>query len=363
MKTSNTQRLTTGILLASLALAAHSHAQSLTEVTISGGNGSSAWVWNQVTNFFGGSSTVKTVGSTSSTTVRSFQGYLASLPGTSPNVQLDFILNGAVGGLQDLINGNVETNALGVATNIPTVVISSTTPDAVGLSSSGLTEAKSLVTPYAYIKSPLAAQAPGLATVTNLTQRQAAYLEGSAGTNFHSAFIGGTGTADAVYFVGRNTASAVRTETDANIYFTGTPATYTTNSSGQPILDPAGGQGSGSPIRVLVNLLTNAIGTVALQDVKTNIALAYEGSPLTISNVITGAYPLWGYEHYYWAGSGSTAPTPAQLTVITNLLYGVTNPVSQFSSSYSSIFTNSFVSYSQLKVQRSFDGGPITWQQ
>ena len=94
--------------------------------------------------------------------------------------------------------------------------------------------------------------------------------------------------------MGRNTASAVRTETDANIYFTGTLATYTTNSSGQPILDPTGGQTSGSPIRVLVNALTNAIGTVALQDVKTNIALAYEGSPLTISNVINGSLSALG---------------------------------------------------------------------
>ena len=362
MTTSSSKNIAASLLLAGLALAHQSHAQSLTEVTIAGGNGSSSWVWNQVTNFFGGSTTVKTVGSTSSTAVRSFQGYLASLPGTSPNVQLDFILNGAVGGLQDLINGNMETNALGVATNVPTVVISSTTPDAVGLSSSGLSEVKTLITPYAFIKSPLAALTPGLTTVTNLTQREAAYLEGSAGPNFHSAFIGGLYTNDAVYFVGRNTASAVRTETDANIYFTGTLATYTTNSSGQPVLDPAGGQSSGSPIRVLVNLLTNAIGTVAWQDVKTNIALAYEGAPLTVSNVITGAYPLWGYEHYYWISTGSSAPTPAQLTVITNLLYGVTNPVSQFSSSYSSIFTNSFLAYPELKVQRAFDGGPITWQ-
>jgi hypothetical protein len=230
------------------------------------------------------------------------------------------------------------------------------------LSASALAEVKSLITPYAFIKSPLPNQAPGLLTVSNLTQRQAAYLEGSAGPNFHSAYIGGLYTNDSVYFVGRNTASAVRTETDANIYFTGTLATYTTNSSGQATLDPAGGQSSGSPIRVLVNLLTNAIGTVALQDLKTNIALSYEGYSLTVSNVIYGNYPVWGYEHYYWLSSGNGAPTPAQLTVITNLIYGVTNSVSQFSSSYSSIFTNSFVSYSQLKVQRSFDGGPITWQ-
>jgi hypothetical protein len=361
MKTFSPKIIVASLLFAGLASVNSSRAQSLTEVVISGGNASSAWVWNQVTNFFGGAGTVKLVGATSSSTVRSFQGYLASLPGSSPNVQLDFILNGAVGGLQDITYGNVETNAQGNA-NVPTLVISSTTPEAVGLSSAPFAEVKSLIAPYAFIKSPLTSLAPGLLTVSNLTQRQAAYLEGSAGPNFHSAYIGGLYTNDSVYLVGRNTASAVRTETDANIYFTGTLATFTTNGLGQPVLDPNGGQSSGSTIRILVNTIPNAIGTVALQDVKTNIALAYEGSSLTVSNIIYGNYPLWGYEHYYWQSSGPGAPTPAQLAVITNLLYGVTNATSQFNSSYSSIFTNSFVAYPQLRVQRAFDGGPITWQ-
>ena len=295
------------LAVAGLALAPTSHAQSLTVVTISGGNASSAWTWNQVTNAFGGAGTVKTVGSTSSSTVRSFQGTLAGLPNyPSVNVELDFILNGAVGGLQDITFGNVETNALGGYTNTPTLVISSTTPDAVGLSSSGFNEAKSLVAPYAFVRNPLTS-GPGLVTVSNLTQRQAAYLEGSAGTNFHSAYIGGSSTSDSVYLVGRNTASAVRTETDATIYFTGSLETYTTNSAGQPILDPAGGQSSGSNIRILLSLITNSIGTVALQDVKTNIPLNFEGYSLTPSNVIYGNYPLWGYEHYYWLNSGGAA--------------------------------------------------------
>jgi hypothetical protein len=361
MKNINVKKhLLAGLALAGLALAPTSQAQSLTVVTVSGGNGSSSWAWNQVTNFFGGAGTVVTVGSTSSSTVRSFQGHLASLPGAGLNVELDFILNGAVGGLQDITYGNVETNALNLATNTPTLVISSTTPDAVGLSASIFTEAKTFITPYEFIKNPL--YAPALLTVSNLTQRQAAYLEGAAGPNFHSAYVGGSATNDSVYFVGRNTASAVRTETDANIYFTGSLATYTTNASGQPILDPAGGQTSGSNIRILLSLIPNAIGTVALQDVKTNIGLSYEGVPYSSSNLEYGNYPLWGYEHYYWLSTGSGAPSPAQLTVITNLLYAVTNTTSQFSSSYSSVFTNSFESYSSLRVQRSVDGGPITWK-
>jgi len=253
----------------------------------------------------------------------------------------------------------VETNALGAATNVPVLVVSSTSPEAVGLSSAPFNEVKTLVAPYAFIRNPLASFSPGLSTVSNLTQRQAAYLEGSAGPNFHSAYIGGSATNDSVYFVGRNTASGVRTETDANIYFTGTLATYTTNSSGQPILDPAGGQTGGSNIRVLLGLIPNAIGTVAVQDIKTNFALAYEGYPYSVSNVEYGNYPLWGYEHWYWLKNGQGAPTPAQLAVITNLLAGVTNVAFQTGNS---VFTGSFVPYNGLKVQRAVDGGPITWQ-
>jgi len=358
MKTSSLiTNLITGVALSGALLGAtKSHAQALTVVTVSGGNASSSVLWYQVTNQF---QNVTTVGSTSSSTVRSFQGYLSSLPGTSPNVQIDFILNGAVGGLQDITYLNVETNALNQSTNVPVLVVSSTTPEAVGLSSSPFTEVKTLIAPYAFIKSPVTNTSPGLVSVTNLTQRQAAYLEGSAGANFHSAYIGGVYTNDSVYFVGRNTASAVRTETDANIYFTGTLATYTTNSSGLPILDPAGGQSSGANIRALINTISNAIGTVAVQDIKTNITLSFEGIPYSATNVENGSYALWGYEHWYWLKSGQAAPTPAQLTVITNLLAGVTNVTFQTANS---VFTGSFVPYSALKVQRAVDGGPITWQ-
>jgi len=358
MKTSSLKKtFAVGLLVAGAAFTPQLHAQ-LTVVTFSGGNASTSVLWDRFTNQFASPVEITTGVPNRSSTVHSYQGYLSSLPGSNPNVQIDFIQNGAVGGLQDITYGNVETNAQGIATNVPVVVVSSTSPEAVGLSSSPFTEIKTLVAPYAFIKSPVASLTPGLTLVTNLTQRQALYLEGSAGPNFHSAYIGGTNTTDSIYFVGRNTASAVRTETDANIYFTGTIATYTTNASGLPILDPAGGQTGGSQIRVLVNSITNAIGTVAVQDIKTNIALAYEGVPYSVTNVENGNYPLWGYEHWFWLKTGSGAPSSAQLTVITNLLAGVTNVTFQTSNP---LFTGSFVPYSGLNVSRPFDGGPITW--
>lgn len=362
MKTNSIKKyLALGLTLAGAVFTPNLQAQ-ITEVTINGGNASSAWVWNEVTNAFTSVTDISAAPYASST-VRSYTAYFSGLPGSSPNVQLDFILSGAVGGLQDLtaVNSssyaNTETNAVGIATNTPVVAISSTTPEAVGLSSSIFNEAKTLVAPYVFIKNNNTALTPGLLNVTNLTQRQAAYLVNSAGPNFHSAYIGGPFTNDSVYFVGRNTASAVRTEIDANIYFTGTPATYTTNSSGQPIFDTAGGQSSGSNIRALVGVITNAIGTVAIQDVKTFTPLAYEGVPYAASNVVNGTYPLWGYEHWYTLKSGSLGPNGNQQAVINQLLSFVTNSTQQASS----IFTGGFVSYGALNVQRSVDGGPITW--
>ncbi len=66
-----------------------------------------------------------------------------------------------------------------------------------------------------------AANVPALAGITNLTQRQAYYLQGSAGT-VPISYYGGTST-NYLYFVARNTAAAVRTEIDAMFNFTGTP--------------------------------------------------------------------------------------------------------------------------------------------
>ncbi len=63
-------------------------------------------------------------------------------------------------------------------------------------------QTKTLVVPFVFAKN--SAKSPNLATVSNLTQRQAAYLEGAAGY-VPASFFGGTGT-NAVYLVPRNTA-------------------------------------------------------------------------------------------------------------------------------------------------------------
>jgi hypothetical protein len=356
MKTSNLKKIViAGVALAGLAFIQNVRAD--VEVLFVGGTASESVLWDRATNYLNGTSPSLTVTiSPTNTNVRTFVGSVSGQAGLG-KVTLDYSLLGAVQALQDLTNLKNEVTALTNSTITPTLAVSSTTPEAVALSSSPFHEEKTLIAPYVFVKNP--STSPGLANVTNLTQRQAYYLENSANAGFHSAYLGGTNTTDSVYFVGRNTASAVRTEIDANIYFTGSLSTWTTNASGAIIFDGSGGQSSGSLIRsVLTGLKTNAIGTVAVQDdISPVTALNYEGIPYSVTNVENGSYPLWGYEHWYWQNSGSGAPSQNQPTVIAALLNSETNATYQTTSP---VFTADFVPYSGMQVERTQDGGPIT---
>ena len=108
-----------------------------------------------------------------------------------------------------------------------------------------------------------------------------------------------------------------------------------------------------------VLVLTNSIGTVAVQNIKKGLApLAYEGVPYSVTNVINGSYPLWGYENYYYITTGNTGtPSTAQLAVINTFYQSVTNATFQSTESVSS--ATSFRTPA-LEVSRGSDGGQIT---
>ena len=322
-----------------------------TEVLFVGGNASQNVLYDRVTNILTGGIS-KVVISPTNSTVRSYVGTITSQSGLG-NVTIDFSLLGAVGGLQDLQNQHNETTALTNTTITPTIAVSSTAPEAVGISPTPYVQTRTLVVPFVFIKNT---KWPALATITNLTQQQAYYLEGSAG-QLPTTFFGGLSNSP-IYLVARNTAAAVRTEIDANVGFSGSIASYTTNSSGQPILDPNGGQSSGGNVRTLLGLITNSIGTVAAQDISTLTPLTYNGVPFSITNVETGSYPIWSYERWLYPKTGQAGqPSANQLAVINTLLSAVTNATFQTSSS---IFTGSFGRLSLLQVERLSDGGPIT---
>jgi hypothetical protein len=346
-----------GLALAGLAIAPALRAN--VEIFLVGGSASQSVIYDRATNFFnGGTLSVKGGGSSA----------IAQFTGTSTNssvsgfgtITIDINLNnGAIDGLSALVSqvANADDTNYTSGTSspqVPTFVDSATSPEAVGFSSADLTALPTYVVPLVYIKNT---NSLDTAAITNLTQRQAVTLETSTlGTTYY----GGTST-NYVYFVGRNNESAVRTEIDLNIYNAASINTYFTNSSGQPVLDTSDDPGLNSA-GTLVNtvlVLTNSIGEVAVQNIKKGVApLAYEGVSYSVTNIINGSYPLWGYENYYYVSSSHTGtPSSSQLAVISAFYQSVTNSTFQTTDP---VFVGNFVPNSALQVQRFSDGGPIS---
>jgi hypothetical protein len=342
---------------------------ALTAATINlvtvGGNASIKLIQDRVPNAVLNPGSVLTVNSTNTLIFR----YTGTLTNTTKTVQWDFNLTGGAAAILDLENQNNVTLADNTVAK-PNAVISIVAPQTIGIDPGTLEQDVSLVAPLVYIKSSVAGN--DLGGLTNITQRVAAYLESSAGTLPTAYFGGNPANTDlpghAVYFVGRNSSSAVRQVVDANIYFSGTAYNYTTNSSGQPILyvDSHGnptGAGSGTEVANIVKVITNSVGTVAAQDINGLPALSYEGVSFSTANVINGTYPLWGYERYIYqpVGSGTLGLTSDQNTLFQQLLTAVSDPTYDHSSS---LFVNKFVSYADVNAQNArdatIDGGPIT---
>jgi hypothetical protein len=355
MKTSNLNKfIVAGLAFASLVLGPNLRAQ--VTVFLEGGSASQSVLYDRATNLFAGGTFTAT--GTGSSTVRRFQGTSLN-PALSPYGTITFDINvgnGAIAGLQALVNqtaGPADTNVLGTPT-IPTFVDSATSPEAVGIDSvaHNLTAYPTYVVPLVYIKN---ANSIDTAPITNLTQRQALTLETS--TN-QTRYYGGT-SSNVVYFVGRNSQAAVRTEFDFNIYNSGNIKTFYTNSLGQPVLDTSADPGlaAGGAVANTVLVLTNSIGTVAVQNLKSGLAaIPYEGVPYSAANVINGSYPLWGYENYYFITSPNTgAPSIPQQAVIDAFYQSVTNAAF----AVSTVFTNNFIPDTSLRVYRDFDGGQI----
>jgi hypothetical protein len=343
-----------GAALAALAFIPNLHAA--VSLFVEGGSASQSVLYDRATNLFAGGSFTATGGGSS--TVREFQGISANpLLSGYGTITLDInVQNGAIAGLQALVNqtaGPADTNVYGVPT-VPTFVDSATSPEAVGIDSvaANLSAYQTYVVPLVFIRNT---NYPVVNAISNLTSRQAVALETSLNP---ATFLGGTGT-NLVYFVGRNSESAVRTEIDLNIFNSANIETFTNNSAGQPVQDtsPDPGLSSAGTLANTVLALTNSIGTVAVQNIKTGLGpIAIDGVPYSPANVINGSYALWGYENYYFITAPNTgAPSSAQQAVLDVFYNSLTNATFLTSS----VFTNLFIPTAALKVTRSYDGGPI----
>ena len=125
------------------------------------------------------------------------------------------------------------------------------------------------VVPLVFIKNTNSADT---AAITNLTQRQACVFgkftlaDDLLWRHQHQSRL----------FCRTQQEAAVRTEIDLNIYNTQTINTYYTKALGQPVLDTSADPGltSGGAVTATVLVLTNSIGTVAVQNIKKGVAAA-----------------------------------------------------------------------------------------
>jgi len=348
--------LAAGLALAGVGLASSASAQ--TELLIGGGNATQALLYDRVTNFLGGPANYTLTTKSTTPPVRSYVSK-NTIPGyTSLGiVTIDFSLLGGVQGLSDLATQTTETTALGQSV-VPALAVSSASPTAGSVDPTYLSGTTTLEVGYAF--GIYSSESPDLVEVTNITERQANYFEGANGPYFPAVLLGGTSTSDAVYLVARNTSSAVRTEIDANIYFSGQTIVTWTNSGGHIIQDAAGGQSSGSSVRTLLEDIPNSIGTLAFSDVIPYSGfrtLNFEGVAPSVANVQNGSYPLWYYEQWFTNNNSSYALTPNQYTLISALQQAYTN--STYQSSNTNFTGGFYIPLANLPVYRTSDGGPI----
>lgn len=278
-------------------------------------------------------------------------GDLAGQPGIG-KVTIHFSMSGSGAGMfsvRDQVNVVTASGA-----SVPAQVsFSDVFPESAGIDGSVFNRTVVGVVPFVLIKNATAGNSIG--GITSLTQRQLSYLFSAAGT-LPTAFFGGSSTSDMTYLVGRDSGSGSRICTEACNYFTGTPANYTI-VNGVPTLHPSGGHSSGSFVLTDVTALPNAIGYVSPPDSGTLPRINYEGVQFTDANVANGAYSLWGYEHIVYKASGSGQPSANQLVVLQALVDAIKDNAYQTSNAN---YVNKYVPLSQMTVERTADGGPIT---
>ncbi len=210
------------------------------------------------------------------------------------------------------------------------------------------------VIPFVFVKNTK----PGssLDTVTNITREQAVLLMTASGA-MPASFLGGSST-NVVYLTGRDSGSGTRITVQADVGFSGDPTLWVTNGLSPTLIATNEAYSSGGLERNVILNYTNMIGYLGLGDATAiagpnTAATAYEGVAYTPVAVQSGAYPMWGYEHFVNKVGGlnanQTLVRNALISAITNQVYQLTSPD----------YTNNFVDQLNMKVKRGADGGPI----
>ena len=159
---------------------------------------------------------------------------------------------------------------------------------------------------------------------------------------------------NAVYLIGRDPGSGTRINVQKEIGFYGAPLLWATNGAGKYVT--TNGYSSGAVVEQVIAANSDAIGYLGLADYASirsqATAMTYQGVTCSPDTVRTGKYALWHYEHMINLVGSLNAN---QLLVRNALISAVTDPAYQAVSPYN----DSFVSLSEMQVEKGVDGGPI----
>jgi hypothetical protein len=382
-----------------------SHAATInTTLTVTGSTAFRKVAFDRAPTILSGAMTVKYSGALGN----SYQSYIGTVTGHPEygNVLISFSFNGSLEGI-DALNNNTALTVLDVS-GVTYVAGGSTTIGATTTASgdlafsdvftatAGRSSAKFTgdnqvgVVPYLICRAPLAfdANSNALGALTNITQRQLAYLYGSDGVLPVGFLTGGSNPDDAnpAYVVGRYSLSGTRAVTEKTMYSsalnvnyywnthsnspsTGTSAwafgenpSYETNGVPSYALDNSGlvsGFLNGGDLKTNLAIFPDALGYLGIADVASNTKLAYEGITESQSTVENGQYPIWSYEHAYYKTTGNGGPSGNPLAILTSLLGAIESDAYQTNTGLL-YFTSGFVPLSAMNCSRTVDGGPIT---
>jgi phosphate transport system substrate-binding protein len=321
-----------------------------TTVVITGSTAFRPIVYDRITNILVGITATNGADSNH----RTFTGSIAGSPGLG-NVSIACGFTGSGSGMISVRDqSSVSTTAGNL---VPQVAFSDVFAETAGIDGSIFKQDVVGVIPFVFFKN--AAIANSTSGITNLTQRQVAYLMAASGT-LPTAYFGGSSTNDILYLCGRDSGSGTRICTESCVYFSGTPANWWKNTvSGAIEPAPGGGFSSGSALADNVAIFNNSIGYAGKPDANrfASTYIDFEGYDASDENVAKGKYSVWGYEHVVRKTSGTGAPSANQNSVINKLISAMQDETFQ---TQNTLYFGSYVPLSEMEVERTADGGPIT---
>jgi len=300
-----------------------------------------------------------------------FTGTMPGLFGVGNTVNVHCNWTGSQQGVSDITSGALTpyftfgTLSTNLQTHAADICFSDAAQSSTFYQTPVLDEADCAIVVFAFVKSLALNANP---SVTNITMQQIQSFMAN-GKQKLSYFTGNPNDTNTIFLCGRTTDSGTRIVVEADTYFTGTPKFFGPTGAGSAPWVVTNGYASGSGVTaaLTVNATTNAIGYIGLPDAKNvnsgqnilayNGVLPYKGTYTITSGQMNDFSPVINGQYSYWSvekvsilqGSVGGDPDTFRASLLTKL-----------DNDIATIFPNTVVRLSQMKVHRQTDGGPIS---